>query len=326
MKQVQIKYSLFAILLILSITSCTKEEITQQNDINNHEDYSIRTGLLDWCGVAGKDKEISQWICFNTTEAYEEMIYQYSDADSVELEELRSMLNFSSMAIKYNKRERDSLGVTDDFFASILSSDGVIQIEDYVLHMDFIDSTVQILHLPDSAVINENTNLDFFDFLDSQKEGSKGGHYRSNEAEHKVWVEQDVDTELPGVCTVCKLKYEKSVVYFCIKTVINNTYMPNWFGGGHFGDMVIDGGPDIYINVPSGSSSTGNGYYTTNKRNATRQYISGYTIGGYNHTYSKKVYSGARGLKEFKIKADFSWNVNSGSYGSKSLTIIRSNQ
>ena len=38
-----------------------------------------------------------------------------------------------------------------------------------------------------------NTDYDFFAFLDNLENEGKGGHYRYNEAEHQVWVEQDVD-------------------------------------------------------------------------------------------------------------------------------------
>lgn len=327
MKKYQLNYVLLAISFFFSITSCTKETINTNNVVSTNDNYSIKTGCLDWCGITYQDKESSNWICFNSIQAYEDIVEQYSNADKSGLDELSSLFDFNSMAKAYSKSERDSLGVTDDFFASILSANGIIQIEDYVLHMDFVDSTVQILCLSDSLVLERNTDFDFFAFLDNLENEGKGGHYRYNEAEHQVWVEQDVDPDIPGLCTVSKLKYEKFVVYFCISTVVNNTFMPNWFGGGHFGDMYISGAPDIYIYAYNGNPNTNTGYYTTNKRNATRQYVNGFNIGGYGHTYSKKVYSGIRGLKEFNIKAQFAWNQNSGyEYGSKTLTITKTAQ
>lgn len=41
-----------------------------------------------------------------------------------------------------------------------------------------------------------NTDVDFFAFLDNLENEGKGGHYRYNEAEHQVWVEQDVDPDI----------------------------------------------------------------------------------------------------------------------------------
>lgn len=316
---------LIAWLLLATLSiSCSKEK----NEIileRNRTEFTIKTGNLDWCNKLSNGKELYQWICFDSKESYEEVIEIYSNSDSTGLQELQKILGFQSMALTFSEKECDSLGVNDAFFASLLSPEGVIQIENYILHMDFVDSTVQILCTTDSTVLERNTDFDFFSFLEGDENDSKTGRYRFNKETQKVWVEIDVDQDIPGLCVVSKLKYEPLVTYFCLKTVINKTYLPNWFGGNHFGDAYISGGPDIHIHVDRGTSNTG--YYTTNKRNATRQYISGYDIGDDSHTVTKKVYSGARGLKEFQMSATFSWNVNNGGvYGSKSLAIRKTAQ
>lgn len=273
---------MLATVVAVVFVACKKDKDTQQNVQNaeqssfvNFKGFNVKVQENDGkLGLRG-----GNWLYFQTREDYENAIEVLATSPNDEiLPVFEKAVSFNSMRVVMSKEEREEIEIEDDVLATILNSNGVIQIGNYLFQIDVYNDVALVYDLTkDAKPAKYSTMDDFFSIIDG-KDAKYNNYCDAKNKKNNV--------EVSGLSINSKVVYQHALVYFSLLTRIEKNKN------------------ESYLKMQLQTSN--DSYYCKNGDNYQRHDLSNHLEGpGYNKTYEWRPYHGGKRCVEFKFKVTF---------------------
>lgn len=267
--------SLVIITAMLLTVSCEKEETTViQNQQTSNVEISPNVSVID-----GR-------LVLKTVESYESLITKLSTMTASQIDDWENSIGYKSLRNTISQEELLKSGYNDLIFSSLINSDGIIQIENFVFKVDLKNGLVYALPEIDfSAETVSFTNTKHCYSVESNVIGIVFNNENCDlvskacDSEDTGWYTWSTS----GGAVEYRIRYFKAGIYFTLNAEIQKDH----YGGAEY----------IYLETYNGSTS----FYRRNSSCYT------YTDndGGYNKSYNLRMFQGTLPRTAFRYYVTF---------------------
>lgn len=308
MKKFTLCIQCLALITLLNFSSCKKKVLELEPQATNSpamdaQNINVVNGRLVFDNRRSFEEEISSSPSNNNSVA----------RVAKKHEGFVSMWDYYKNKKSYNTRGRissDTLPVLDDYLATILSPEGLIQIGKWIFKINLPEEKCYVLEESNiesySDLINENvsnhvrvfpTSETVLDVLAEENSAkiSKGLFCKESGARSENDKEKDISYELEGKVYKFKLKhgYQKAAIYFSLMSKVV-------FGNYHGGRATII---YTYKYKPKCRDEESNPRYPN--YDATRNDPTGKET---ERSYTRRHYEGTRGLNKYYLTTSFDYS------------------
>ena len=268
------KINVIAILaLFLLVISCTKEDVIVDANVFGVKVETVNSNI----GVKSSEKLLH----FEKRADYENVINYLSQGDESVMARFEDSLSFNSMRVMLSDDERECIGIYDDVLATILNKEGLIRIEDYIIHINTLNDSLEVYSaISNKKLMSLSVDQDFFSIIDGQLDL----HYNDVTALGDCNKMNYVFSNLPSILDTkvkCTLVYQRAGIYFSILIKVDEPYQ--------IGYSQLN----KWVNIESGN------YYTP--KNRSTYYIPKEVTDIQKCHFHKRLYSGIRRLTSFSV-------------------------
>ena len=289
---------LFLALVGIGFVGCEKEQIPE-NITNDNNDNSITRVLkpTDYIGVSTDGR----MLVFENSEKYNSLVSNLDSAFIVNF--YPDMVALDYQALKESSLEKsNNIGVDDEFLASLLNQDNIMQIGDYLYRVNKSKESVYVLaaehfnqytDLVNENLNNENvreysTNEDVVELVEAGLDSEEKLFCGDRKAKSKTEVSESQDTG-NNTSMYLFVKYKRFGVYFSLMAEGYRTTNSSQFG--------------YWYQIDNSSWSKRCGSSVSNYSHPWRT-GNGYNVFGSPVLYSDvfRFYSGSKQLKNYRYR------------------------